>query len=124
MNIIRKKCDFCKKQETNDFNLALVEKLKESLILSEEYPVLCSNCYKTYKSVKDLEVYLTQNDINCPICKERFNHYEITFDGSGNSAYSSCVVCGFDFNIILHDNRILELKNSNRTLTNYHEILS
>ncbi|MFX1236686.1 MAG: hypothetical protein ACFFAS_13855 [Promethearchaeota archaeon] len=126
MNLISKKCDFCNTRYIDVFNITLISNLKKSLILSKEYPILCSKCFRTYSKVKELETYLAEKDITCPECSQPFLHYECAFDGNGNSAYCYCKHCKSNHALILHDDSLVELKLINHldTHQDYNELIS
>ena len=92
------KCDFCG-GATDEFHVDLIKKLKSVKIISEKYPNLCSDCYKTYSSVKKLEKFLDENYLTCSSCGNKFTHYEVLFDGNGNTAYCKCKKCNKTFKV-------------------------
>lgn len=92
------KCDFCS-GPTDKNHIKLIDKLKFAKIIPEKYPNLCSECYKTYSSVKKLEKFLDENNLACNDCGNKFTHYEVLFNGNGNTAYCTCRKCNKTFKI-------------------------
>lgn len=104
------KCNFCKINKTDNFHITFVEKLKTANIISKNYPQMCPSCYSTFSSVKKLEQFLHNNDINCDKCGNKLYHFEILFDGSGHTAYCDCMSCGEEHSISMIDNGVFEIK--------------
>ena len=111
-------CDFCNTSKIDVFHTNLVIKLKEKNIFSSDYPVLCSECYKTYSSVKNLEKFLEENgNVNCTVCGKEFSHYDVLFDGCGHTAYCECNVCGIQYTVTVTSDFFAKVSEINQLVT-------
>ena len=111
------KCDFCKSNKTDAFHITLINKLKDSRLIPQKYPNLCSKCYATYSSVINLEKFLDENDVSCTNCGKEFTHFEVLFDGRGHTAYCDCEVCGIQYTVTVASDFFAKVTEISKVVT-------